>query len=356
MSNQRPLVAVAMSGGVDSAVAAALLGEQGHPVVGLMLRLWSGGEDGDNRCCTPESMALAKRVAVKLGFPFHVVDAREPFHKAVVEPFIDGYAQGITPNPCLECNRQIRFDFLLRWALSLGAAFLATGHYARVMHSQAGYSLLRGIDRDKDQSYVLSVLGQEQLAHALFPLGDLTKPAVRVLARKFELPVADRRESQDLCFTGNRDYRAFLRKHTQALSKRGPILDTQGTLLGQHAGLANYTIGQRKGLGLSSPEPLYVAAKNPADNSLTVGPRSALERMAFRVSGLHWVSGETPPGPVRVSIRVRYKAKEVWGTVSPGPSNAGAIELEESLPDITPGQAAVFYNGEVCLGHGVISA
>ena len=356
MMTEGPLVAVAMSGGVDSAVAAALLAERGYRVVGLMLRLWSSSKDESNRCCTPQSMALAKQVAAQLDFAFHVVDVRDQFRQNVVEPFIDGYAQGITPNPCLECNRLIRFDFLLKWAFSLGAGFLATGHYARVVRREAEYVLLRGVDRAKDQSYVLSVLGQEQLAHALFPLGDYRKPLVRDLARNLELPVAERAESQDLCFLGGKNYREFLREQAPVLPRKGPILNTHGLLLGEHTGLANFTIGHRKGIGLSSPEPLYVVAKNPPENSLTVGPRDALERTTFSVANVHWVSGEVAATPVRAMVRVRYKAREVWGTVLPAPAGKATVSLDEPLPDITPGQAAVFYDGEVCLGNGVITA
>jgi tRNA-specific 2-thiouridylase len=218
------------------------------------------------------------------------------------------------------------------------------------------YLLLRGCDPVKDQSYVLSVMGQVQLVHALFPLGEFTKSHVRDLARKFALPVAERAESQDLCFVGDKDYREFLREEAADLPSLGPIVDTDGILLGEHSGLASFTIGQRKGIGIRSARPLYVIAKNLADNTLTVGPREALMRTSFTVAQPHWVSGEVVAAPVRALVRVRYKAKEVWGTICPTPSGKATVALDEPLTGITPGQAAVFYDGEVCLGNGAITS
>ena len=269
-----------MSGGVDSSVAAALLKEQGYDVVGIMLKLWSDGDSGRaNRCCTPADVDAARSIANQLAIPFYLINIADTFKATVVDYFIDEYASGRTPNPCLICNRQIRFELLLNKALSLGAQYLATGHYARVREVNGQYQLLRGIDPQKDQSYVLSVLGQKELAHALWPLGELTKPQVRELAQKFNLSVAEKVESQDLCFLANGDYRDFLTRHAPEGSIRpGEIRDTSGKVLGVHQGLPFYTIGQRKGLGLAASEPLYVIALDAADNAVIVGAQHELGR------------------------------------------------------------------------------
>jgi tRNA-specific 2-thiouridylase len=348
-------VAVAMSGGVDSSVAAALLVEQGYEVIGLMLRLWAGdAATGANRCCSPEDIANAKQVADLLGIPFYVLDAQAAFKEHVVDFFISGYANGITPNPCLECNRQIRWGHLYRHAIALGAEALATGHYARVTEKDGEFRLLRAIDRAKDQSYVLSILGQEHLRHARFPVGEYTKPEVRALAARLSLPTADRPESQDLCFLGDLDYREFLRRHSPGSFAPGPILDPDGARIGSHRGLADYTIGQRKGLGIASPTPLYVLDKRLETNTLVVGPRERLGQDRFEAGPVHWVAGEAPAPQLRASVRVRYKAREVPAEVRVGGGGQVEVRLDEGLPDVTPGQAAVFYDGETCLGGGVI--
>ena len=252
-------VVVAMSGGVDSSVAAALLKQQGYDVTGMMLRLWSEpGKEESNRCCTPDAMAQARRVAGLLDIPFYVIDAKDVFKETVVQYFLDGYARGETPNPCLLCNRQIRWTFLLNHALALGADFMATGHYVRLQESDGRFQLLRAVDHSKDQSYVLHVLKQEQLAHALFPVGEFPKPEIRRIAADFGLPTASRADSQDLCFLAGEDYRNFLQRNAAEMLKPGAIVTAQGQVIGQHNGLANYTIGQRKGLGVASPVPLYV--------------------------------------------------------------------------------------------------
>ncbi|HLF75054.1 MAG TPA: tRNA 2-thiouridine(34) synthase MnmA, partial [Anaerolineales bacterium] len=270
-------VVVAMSGGVDSSVAAALLKEQGYDVFGMMLRLWSEpGKEDSNRCCTPDSMAQARRVAAILDIPFYVVDAKDVFHKTVVQYFLDGYARGETPNPCLVCNRQIRWTFLLEHALALGADCMATGHYVRIQKEADRYRLLRAVDRSKDQSYVLHVLDQEKLKRALFPVGDYTKPEIRQIAEKHELPTASRKDSQDLCFLAGEDYRNFLKRNAAGMLVPGEIVTRDGRSVGRHNGLANYTIGQRKGLGVASPAPLYVITKDAARNTLIVGPADEL--------------------------------------------------------------------------------
>ena len=299
-------VVVAMSGGVDSSVTAALLKQQGYQVIGMMLRLWSEpGKDAVNRCCSPDDLALARRIAAQLDIPFYAIDAKDIFYQNVVRPFIDDYAHGVTPNPCLNCNRRIRWQFLLDRALALGADYLATGHYARLRmqnsnlpsNSKTIFELLRGIDRSKDQSYVLHILNQEQLAHALFPLGAYTKTQVREMAVDFNLPVAQRDDSQDLCFLGGDDYQNFLIRNAPQVVKPGPITYLDGEQIGQHQGLAFYTIGQRKGLGIQSSHPLYVIKKDVMTNTLFVGPREQLGKNNLTTGEVNWISGIAPEQP-----------------------------------------------------------
>jgi tRNA-specific 2-thiouridylase len=355
MSDQKRVV-VAMSGGVDSSVAAALLVQQGYEVIGMMMRLWSEpGRESVNRCCTPDAMAMARRVAAYLGIPFYAVDAQESFKNTVVQYFLDGYAHGLTPNPCLVCNRHIRWEFLLQRALALGADAMATGHYVRLRQSDQGMvQLLHAVDDMKDQSYVLHVLNQEQLRHAIFPLGEYTKPQVRQLAREFNLPVAERSESQDLCFLGNEDYRSFLQRNAPQAQKPGPITRPDGELLGEHQGLSFYTIGQRKGLGVASDVPLYVIGKNTVSNTLIVGRKEELGRQGLTAEPVNWIAGEPPAETFRAQIKIRYKAQPAWGKVTMLSSQHAHVDFDQPLRDITPGQAAVFYDGEICLGGGVI--
>jgi tRNA-uridine 2-sulfurtransferase len=352
-----PKIAVAMSGGVDSSVAAALLVEQGYPVVGLMLRLWSepGSEDA-NRCCTPDAMAQARKVASQLGIPFYALDVRQRFRETVVQTFLDGYEQGITPNPCITCNRQIRWGFLLEAGLALGAEKMATGHYARVRTLPDGSAqLLTGLDPRKDQAYVLSALKQYQLQRTLLPIGEYEKPFVRELARKFGLPVAERADSQDLCFLAGQDYRQFLSRNSPKVEAVGPILNRQGEKLGEHEGLAYYTIGQRKGIRIASAEPLYVLEKQTETNTLIVGPVSELGRGELEAFQVNWVSGLAPVEPFRAEVKIRYKAQPANGTVYPLDEDRARVIFDLPMRDITPGQLAVFYNQEVVIGGGIIS-
>jgi tRNA-uridine 2-sulfurtransferase len=352
---QNKKVVVAMSGGVDSSVAAALLKEQGYQVTGMMMRLWSEpGSEISNRCCTPDAMVLARRVSARLGIPFYAVDAQDVFRSTVVEYFLEGYTSGGTPNPCLVCNRHIRWEFLLQRALALGADFMATGHYARLRQTDDQIQLLRAVDHAKDQSYVLHVLGQAQLRHALLPLGELTKPEVRELARKFNLPVAERADSQDLCFLGSGDYRQFLLRHAPGVQQPGPIRNRQGETLGEHTGLAFYTIGQRKGLGIASPEPLYVLEKDAQRNTLIVGSQDELGSKEMIAGGINWISGSPPVGELRMQVKIRYKARDAWARVVPLSGDRARVQFDEPVRDITPGQAAVFYDGDICLGGGII--
>src|SRR5579885_2782063 len=372
-------IVVAMSGGVDSSVAAALLKEQGHEVIGIMLRLWSEPgvieDDGlervaQNKCCSLEAVDDARRVARKLDIPFYLVNVEQEFKENVVDLFYQEYVAGRTPNPCLTCNRHIRFTVLLNRALALDADYLATGHYVRVdNHPLTGRRRLRrGLDPEKDQSYVLHVLNQPQLAHACFPLGEYTKPQVRAMAAERGMSIASKAESQEICFVAQNDYRGFIERYAQlderepvvagarinvATSSRpiqiprpGPIYNQDGQELGRHRGLAYYTIGQRKGLGLTSTEPLHVLSIDAERNALVVGPASALEKTGFTVGKMHYVSGETPTEPFRAKVRIRYKAPEQEAEVTPLPGNRVHVELLHPQRAITPGQAAVFYGGE----------
>lgn len=351
-------VVVAMSGGVDSSVAAALLVEEGYEVIGMMMRLWSdeamGGAE-HNRCCTPEQMADARRIADQLGIPFYVLDTKDVFRATVVQFFIDRHRSGYTPNPCMECNRHIRFAYLQQNALALGADYLATGHYARIGQDENGrYQLKQGIDERKDQSYVLSVMGQYELSHAMFPVGEYPKSEVRELARRFDLNVASKKDSQDLCFLGHNDYRDFLNVHAPEIMEEGPIVLSNGEQIGTHTGLANYTIGQRKGLGVSYNMPLYVIAKNPYRNALIVGPRDELGRDELTAYRVNWIAGEAPTAPFRAAVKIRYKSEAIPATVTPLGEDRMRVTFDEPLRDITPGQGAVVYDGEQCLGGGEI--
>ncbi len=355
MEGKNKKVIVAMSGGVDSSVAAALLVEQGYDVAGLMLRLWAEEGGASNRCCTPDAVADARRVAQALDIPFYVRDYKEIFKNMVVDFFIDGYTGGVTPNPCVVCNRDIRFDRLLKEALSLGGDYLATGHYARIQQTESGgYHLLKGIDDRKDQSYVLYTMTQKRLAHILLPLGAYTKEEIRQLAADKQLPVFNRPDSQDLCFLGYGDYRAFLQRHAPEVSRPGPIRDTAGQVIGQHQGLAFYTIGQRKGLGLAAPQPMYVLRIESASNSLIVGTRDELGRQELTTGQVTYISGQPPETPVEVTAKIRYKAREMEATLHPLPDHRARLTFANALRDITPGQSVVFYQGERLLGGGVI--
>jgi len=377
-----------MSGGVDSSVAASLLKEQGHEVIGIMLRLWSepgvSEDDGvervgagyvaQNKCCSLESVDDARRVARMLDIPFYLVNVEQEFKENVVDFFYQEYVAGRTPNPCLTCNRHIRFTLLLNRALALDADYLATGHYVRVDNNPltGKFRLRRGLDPAKDQSYVLHVLNQQQLAHACFPLGEYTKPQVRAMAAQRGMSVASKAESQEICFVAQNDYRGFIDRYAVnqgedpvligagvgeaaqarrangiiSIPKPGPIFDMGGTPLGRHRGLAYYTIGQRKGLGLTSPEPLHVLKIDAEQNALIVGPASGLEKTSCIVGKMHYVSGETPSEPFTARARIRYKAPEQEALVTPLEGNRAHITFTRPQRAITPGQAAVFYGGE----------
>jgi len=375
-------VVIAMSGGVDSSVAAALLKRQGYEVVGIMLRLWSepaAHDDGcvdlvtENKCCSEESVYDARRVAQKLDVPFYLVNVEAPFQQTIVDFFYDEYAAGRTPNPCLRCNRTIRFTLLLERALALGAEYLATGHYVRVDDDPATglRRLRRGVDRQKDQAYMLHLLNQAQLRHAMFPLGELTKPEVRALAAEFGLPVAAKAESQEICFVAGNDYRGFVQRYAAMRAARagvaapadapgltpGPLLTLAGERVGEHKGLAYYTVGQRKGLGVTSAEPLHVIKLDPARNAVIIGPAAALARASFTIRDVNYPRGIVPSAPFEAAVRIRYKAAEIPATITPLPGDRAQVALTIPQRAVTPGQAAVAYGGDTgdeVLAGGII--
>lgn len=358
-----------MSGGVDSSVAAALLVERGYDVIGIMLRLWaepatgSAGRENANRCCAPEAVADARAIARQLGIPFYDIHAESVFKDKVVDPWISAYGEATTPNPCFNCNRSIRFGFLMRRALALGADFLATGHYARIAVTGEGpaarYRLLKGVDAKKDQSYVLHVLGQRDLARAMFPCGDFTKEQVREMARRFGLPTAERAESQDLCFLTEGDYRGFLLRQAPGIATPGPILNTRGEVIGRHEGLPFYTIGQRRGLNIAprsaQAEALYVLRLDPARNAVIVGSADELGVRQIVVRRMHYVSGAPPTGAIRCSAKVRYKAREAACALIPLAGGDAQIVFDEPQRDATPGQGLVAYDGDEVIGGGIIT-
>lgn len=337
-----------MSGGVDSSVAAGLMVEQGYQVVGVSLRLWEGGDRGPRNCSDHRG---AEAVAARLGIPHTVLDQRDAFRKAVVAPFARSYLEGATPNPCVACNRNFKIEKLLEWAGARGIPRVATGHYARVVRQDGRASLLRGRDRGKDQSYFLFALSPDQLERTEFPLGEFHKEAVRAKARELGLPVAERPESQDICLGDHRTVVASLAAPGEAGS--GEIVDRRGRVLGHHQGVHGFTVGQRRGLGIAAPRPLYVLRIDADQRRVVVGPREALSTPSFTASRLNWL-GPPPSGEIPAEVQVRYRSKPVPCTLSPLQGLGVEVRPDQPLPSVAPGQAAVFYRGEQVLGGGWI--
>lgn len=348
-------VVIAMSGGVDSSVAAALLVQQGYDVIGMMLQLWSEtGQESHNKYGTPDAILQAKKVASSLNIPFYAVDAQSVFHNCVVKPFLQSYMNGATPNPCLICNREVRWGYLLDQALAIDCDYLATGHYVRLeQNAKDQFFLKRGLDNTKDQSYVLHLLNQKQLSHSLFPLGNFTKSQVRQLAKEFNLPVVDNEESQDICFI-NDDYRIFITRHACEKIEPGDIINIQGEVLGKHSGLPYYTIGQRKGLGISSLSPYYVIKKDVQNNTLIIGNNEQRAKKDLYASQVNWISGEPPKDIFKTNVMVRYRTNAKPCIIHTMAPDRVYVKFDTPINDISPGQAAVFYDDDVCLGGGTI--
>jgi tRNA-uridine 2-sulfurtransferase len=352
MAQTRMRVVVAMSGGVDSSAAAALMKEAGHEVLGITLRVWSYGDSARcGSCCSPEDIDDARAVADALGIPFYVADAEELFRERVVQPFVDGYLQGRTPIPCVACNEDVKFGFLLNRARALGAK-LATGHYARIAEDGGRLRLLRARDLAKDQSYFLFSLGQSALRDVLFPVGELSKAEVRAVAERHGLPTSHKPESMEICFVPDGDYAGFVERVAGA-QPSGEVVNASGETLGRHAGIHRFTVGQRRGLGLSAAAPLYVERIDPARRQVVVGPAAALERDRFTVLRPAWVDGP-PSAEETVQVRIRHRHAGAPARVTAVDAGRVSVELLEPVRAVTPGQAAVFYREAEVLGGGWI--
>ncbi len=360
-----------MSGGVDSSAAAAILKEQGHDLVGFSMQLWNQrrgisvdehGEPLPSRCCSLDDVYDARRVAEELGFPFYVLNLERDFERDVVEPFITSYLEGETPIPCVACNSRLKFASLDRLAASLGCDKVATGHYARVEydHEAGRHRLFRGRNLQKDQSYFLWELTQEQLARSLFPLGEMSKPEVREVARASQLAVAEKAESQEICFVPDGDYAGFIDRYLEVEGKSerlpgtGEIVNRSGERVGEHQGIHHYTVGQRRGLGISNERPLYVVSIDSIRNRVVVGEQDELLSDEFTAAGVNWISFAEPHTEVRAEVRVRYRHMPAHATITPLPQRRAHIKFDEPQRAIAPGQATVFYRGDEVVGGGWI--
>ena len=351
-------IVVAMSGGVDSSVAAALLAEQGHEVIGLSMQLYdqSEGQTSFGSCCSIDDLHDARRVAAAINIPHYIVNFEKQFNEQVISNFVSEYAAGRTPLPCAHCNSDLKFATLAERARGFGADAVATGHYARVERDASGRVLLRrGVDEGKDQSYFLFSLTQAQLASAVFPVGDLPKDQVRAYARQRGLPVADKPDSQEICFIPDNDYRSFVTRSVPDAARDGAFVDESGRVVGRHAGIHRFTVGQRKGLGLSSQAgaPLYVLALRPADQQVVVGPKTSLERTQLTASGVNWIVAE-PSGTLRVAAQIRHHHQAAPAAVRSLGDGRADVVFEAPQLAISPGQAVVFYDGDAVVGGGWI--
>ncbi len=357
-------VVVAMSGGVDSSLTAALLLEQGYDVIGVHMRLHhlhaasklSAGGKLNKGCCSADDVDDARMVCYELGIPFYVLDFEGDFRKTVIQNFVDEYSRGRTPYPCLQCNRYVKFNSLLKRADQLDADYLATGHYGRITFDEATgkYSLRRALDPSKDQSYVLYHLGQDELKRLVLPLGEHAKTHVREMSAERNLVTADKPDSQEICFVPSNNYRNFLEKVAPGMSQAGAMVDTVGRVVGTHTGVPNYTVGQRKGLGALGPTPYFVLELRPEENVVVVGTNDELMLSTLTADDVHWTSRVEPTEPFRANVKIRYRAPEVPALVTPLPGRRIHVEFEIPQRAITPGQAAVVYIGDEVLGGGTI--
>jgi tRNA-specific 2-thiouridylase len=351
-------IAVAMSGGVDSSVTAALLKKEGHDVIGVTMFLHSpAGNSNNDKPPLPDAVTDARKVAEKLGIPHHVIDLRDDFNRIVITDFCREYSRGRTPNPCVLCNREIKFGKLWEKTKELGAGYLATGHYACIVKDKNSgkFLLKKGKDKLKDQSYFLCRLTQEQLACTLFPLGGMTKVAVRQIAKELDLPAAARPESQEICFIKGDDYAIFLEEQLHHEIKPGLILDTAGNVLGEHQGIPFYTVGQRKGLGIAAKNSLYVTAIDMERNAIIAGTKEETYSDGLAAENLNWISGEWPEFPAKMKAAIRYRHPGIEAIINPQNKTGVSVQFAEPQMAVTPGQTVVFYNGDTVTGGGTIT-
>lgn len=345
---------VGMSGGVDSSVAAFIMLRQGYQCIGATMRLYDNPTE-ESTCCSLEDVEDARAVAARLGIRHYVFNFKDDFERQVIQKFVSSYQQGRTPNPCIDCNRYLKFDRLLRRATELGCGWVVSGHYARIRQEKGRYLLYKAVDKAKDQTYFLACLNQEQLAHIQFPLGGLTKAQVREIAEENGFVNARKRDSQDICFVPDGDYGAFLQRYTGIAFPEGDFLDLQGNVVGRHRGAACYTKGQRKGLGLAMGAPVYVCGKDMLRNTVTVGPNEALFSPALRAGDWNWYPFESLTQPLRVTAKTRHSQFEQAATVYPEGNGIARVEFDQPQRAVTPGQAVVLYDGDVVVGGGTIT-